>query len=126
MNRSANGNNESWYMHVENPSDKTQRKLRTWFEIGGDGNSDGGKNGYGAFGFQGDTLTWSVGEIRRPNEAAWLVCGGEGELFVNTGAFLYDTPEGCWDHTVSFVSLFSFLNLLGGGFFSFLFFSDLS
>jgi hypothetical protein len=101
MNCSTNGNNESWYMDVENPSDKSQRKLRTWFEIGDGGNG----NGYGAFGFQGDTLTWSVGEIRRPNEAAWLVCGDEGGLFVNTGAFLYDTPEGCWDHTVSFSPL---------------------
>ncbi|KAK0647085.1 hypothetical protein B0T16DRAFT_414669 [Cercophora newfieldiana] len=78
-------------MHVENPVDKTQRKLRTWFAPE--------QNTYGTFAFQGDTLTWSVAEINRPNTAAWLVCNGD-ELFVNTGAFLYQTPEGCWDHTI--------------------------
>jgi hypothetical protein len=80
------------YMHVENPADKTQRKLRTWFEAT--------QNTYGTFAFQGDTLTWSVSDINRPNNAAWLVCTGD-ELFVNTGPFLYQTPEGCFDHTVS-------------------------
>lgn len=80
------------YMHVENPADKTQRKLRTWFEAA--------ENTYGTFAFQGDTLTWSVSDIKRPNTAAWLVCAGD-QLFVNTGAFLYQTPEGCYDHTVS-------------------------
>ncbi|KAK0624005.1 hypothetical protein B0T14DRAFT_411570, partial [Immersiella caudata] len=81
------------YLHVENPTDKTQRKLRTWFTPE--------ENKYGKFDFQGDTLVWGVEDIQRPNKAAWLVCVG-GEVFVNTGAFLYQTPEGCWDHTVSF------------------------
>lgn len=88
------GNGDNWYMHVENPADKTQRKLRTWFEQGKPAT-------YGAFAFQGDTLTWSVEDIKRPNTAAWLVCGEGKELFVNTGAYLYQTPEGCFDHTVS-------------------------
>lgn len=81
------------YLNVENPSDKTQRKLYTEFRES--------KNEYGTFGFQGDTLTWSVAEIKRPNEAAWLVCGDDKELFVNTGAYGWDTPAGCSDQTVS-------------------------
>jgi hypothetical protein len=97
------------YMHVENPADKTQRKLRTWFEAA--------ENTYGTFAFQGDTLTWSVSEIKRPNTAAWLVCAGD-QLFVNTGAFLYQTPEGCFDHTVSCFrcGLFCETMLMGGRF----------
>lgn len=80
------------YLHVENPEDKTQRTLETWFETV--------ENDYGAFAFQGDTVTWHVDDIARPNEAAWLVCG-EQQLFVNTGAYAYDTPAGCADQTVS-------------------------
>lgn len=80
------------YLNVENPADKTQRKLKTWFSTT--------KNAYGTFKFQGDTLTWSVADIKRPNEAAWLVCTGQ-EVFINTGAYLYQTPAGCADQTVS-------------------------
>ncbi|KAK3994179.1 hypothetical protein QBC44DRAFT_392531 [Cladorrhinum sp. PSN332] len=90
QNKFNNGPNT--YLHVENPADKTQRKLKTWFEAT--------PNTFGSFGFQGDTLVWSVAGINRPNNAAWLVCGDEKELFVNTGAFLYDTPAGCFDHTI--------------------------
>lgn len=79
------------YMHVENPEDKTQRKLRTWF--------DNTEANYGTFAFQGDTLVWSVGDIDRQNEAAWLVCDDQ-ELFINTGAYLYQTPQGCADQTI--------------------------
>ncbi|KAJ4402063.1 hypothetical protein N0V85_005384 [Neurospora sp. IMI 360204] len=79
------------YLNVENPSDKTQRKLKTWFSTT--------KNAYGTFKFQGDTLTWSVADIKRPNEAAWLVCTGQ-EVFINTGAYLYQTPAGCADQTI--------------------------
>ncbi|KAK4227816.1 hypothetical protein QBC38DRAFT_184042 [Podospora fimiseda] len=86
------GNGANTYLHIENPTDKTQRKLKTWFETT--------PNTYGTFGFQGDTLVWSVEDIKRPNTAAWLVCGEGKELFVNTGAFLYDTPAGCFDHTI--------------------------
>ncbi|KAK1751346.1 hypothetical protein QBC47DRAFT_434299 [Echria macrotheca] len=85
------GAGKQQYMHVENPADKTQRKLRTWF--------DATPNDYGAFAFQGDTLIWTVADITRPNAAAWLVCEGD-MLFVNTGAFLYNTPAGCFDHTI--------------------------
>ncbi len=86
------GGQAAMYMHVENPADKTQRKLQTWFETT--------PATYGTFAFSGDTLTWSVSDINRPNTAAWLVCAGD-QLFVNTGAFLYQTPEGCYDQTVS-------------------------
>lgn len=79
------------YLNVENPADKTQRKLKTWFSTT--------KNAYGTFKFQGDTLTWSVADIKRPNEAAWLVCTGQ-EVFINTGAYLYQTPAGCADQTI--------------------------
>jgi hypothetical protein len=87
------------YMWVENPADKTQRKLETGFGAE--------KNTYGTFAFQGDTVTWSVADIKRPNTAAWLVCGSGGQLYINTGAYAYDTPAGCADETVS-LSLFSF------------------
>ncbi|KAJ2895248.1 hypothetical protein MKZ38_006748 [Zalerion maritima] len=79
------------YMHVENPDDKTQRKLTTWFAED--------PTDYGTFEFQGDTLTWSVDDIDRQNNAAWLVCEDQ-ELFVNTGAYAYLTPEGCADQTI--------------------------
>lgn len=82
------------YMGVENPSNKSQRTLETWF------NST--ENDYGTFAFQGDTLTWTVDDIARPNTAAWLVCGDEGQLFINTGAYAYETPDGCADETVCF------------------------
>lgn len=90
------GEGGDMYLHVENPDDKTQRTLETWFadEV----------NDYGTFAFQGDTVTWHVDDIARPNEAAWLVCDAQ-QLFINTGAYAYDTPEGCADQTVSMPSL---------------------
>ena len=51
------------YMEVENPTNKSQRTLGTWFSETG--------NPYGTFALQGDTLTWSVADIARPNVAAW-------------------------------------------------------
>ncbi|KAI1363286.1 carbohydrate-binding module family 1 protein [Xylaria arbuscula] len=83
---------DTLYMWVEDPTNKTQRTLETWF--------DADVNPYGEFAFQGDTLTWSVEDISRPNVAAWLVCGDEGQLYINTGAYAYDTPEGCADQTI--------------------------
>ncbi|KAF9895320.1 hypothetical protein FE257_000224 [Aspergillus nanangensis] len=79
------------YMNVENVADKTQRKLQTWFNET--------ENAYGEFGFQGDTLTWSVADINRPNTAAWYACEAQ-QLYINTGAYLYQTPEGCSDATI--------------------------
>lgn len=81
------------YMNVEDPTDKTQRKLQTWFAET--------KNAYGTFVFQGDTVTWSVADINRPNNGAWLVCEDQ-KLFVNTGAYAYLTPAGCADETIHY------------------------
>ncbi|KAK9770397.1 hypothetical protein SCAR479_12966 [Seiridium cardinale] len=86
------GGSDLLYMGVENPTNKTQRTLETWF------NST--ENDYGTFAFQGDTLTWSVEDISRPNNAAWLVCGDAGQLYINTGAYAYETPDGCADETI--------------------------
>lgn len=58
-------------------------------------------NAYGAFKYSGDALQWAVAGVTRPNDSAWLVCGGQ-ELFVNLGSYGYQTPEGCADQTVSF------------------------
>lgn len=85
------------YMNVEDPVNKTQRTLRTWFNRT--------QNQYGTFGFQGDAVTWSVGDIARPNVAAWYFCGDESRLFINTGPYGYQTPEGCFDETVCLFEL---------------------
>jgi hypothetical protein len=84
----------SLYLHVAPPTNPAspERTLRTFFSV------DEGT--YGTFGLQGDTLTWHVDEINRPNEAAWLVCDDQ-QLFVNTGPYGYQTPAGCADQTVS-------------------------
>lgn len=81
------------YMNVEDIPDKTQRKLQTWFNET--------ENPYGTFAIQGDTITWSVSDIDRPNNAAWYVCEAD-RLYINTGPYLYQTPEGCSDQTVSY------------------------
>lgn len=91
------------YMWVERPassSGATPRTLATWFNAT--------KNPFGAFAFQGDALTWSAPEVQRQNVAAWLVCKGQA-LFINTGAYAYQTPAGCSDQTVR---RFSFLSCL--------------
>lgn len=82
------------YLWVEEPADKANppRTLATFF--------NGTKNPFGTFAWQGDTLTWSVSSIKRQNVAAWLVCAKQ-ELFINTGAYGYQTPSGCADQTVS-------------------------
>ncbi|KAI0970663.1 hypothetical protein F4678DRAFT_435888 [Xylaria arbuscula] len=81
------------YLHVEKPADLTQRTLATWFNTT--------KNDFGAFAWQGDALTWSTPEVKRQNVAAWLVCTSQA-LFVNTGAYGYQTPGGCADQTIHY------------------------
>ncbi|SPN98421.1 uncharacterized protein DNG_01466 [Cephalotrichum gorgonifer] len=83
------------YLHVERPADLASppRTLATTFN---ETESD-----FGQFVFNGDALTWSVEGMRRENQAAWLVCGGD-ELFINTGAYGYMTPAGCSDHTIHY------------------------
>jgi hypothetical protein len=80
------------YLNVEKPADLTQRTLATWFNTT--------KNTFGTFVFQGDALTWSTPDIQRQNLAAWLVCKNQA-LFINAGAYGYQTPSGCADQTVS-------------------------
>ncbi|EON97718.1 putative carbohydrate-binding module family 1 protein [Phaeoacremonium minimum UCRPA7] len=81
------------YMNVEKPDDFTQRALATWFNTT--------KNTFGTFAFQGDAVTWSTPEVKRQNLAAWLVCKGQA-LFINTGAYAYQTPAGCADQTIHY------------------------
>lgn len=96
------------YMWVEEPADKANppRTLATWFNAT--------KNPFGTFAWQGDTLTWSVPSVKRQNVAAWLVCKGQA-LFVNTGAYGYQTPAGCADQTVSFCLFLCVSAGCGGG-----------
>ncbi|KAH8880300.1 hypothetical protein GQ53DRAFT_833459 [Thozetella sp. PMI_491] len=83
----------SLYLNVEKPTDLTQRTLATWFNAT--------KNEFGTFVFQGDAVTWSTPEIKRQNLAAWLVCKNSA-LYINTGAYGYQTPSGCSDETIHF------------------------
>lgn len=81
------------YMQVEQPADPANppRTLATSFNTS--------KNTFGTFVFQGDAVTWSAPTVKRQNLAAWLVCAKQ-QLFINTGAYNYQTPAGCADETV--------------------------
>lgn len=85
--------NPPLYMWVQEPTDKANppRTLSTWFNTT--------KSPFGTFAWQGDTLVWTVANVKRQNAAAWLVCAKQ-QLYVNTGAYAYQTPSGCSDHTV--------------------------
>ncbi|PKS07358.1 hypothetical protein jhhlp_005960 [Lomentospora prolificans] len=89
----SGGSADKLYLHVEKPDDLTQRKLATWFNTT--------QNEFGTFEFNGDAVVWSTPEVRRENLAAWLACE-ENALFINTGAYAYNTPAGCSDHTIHF------------------------
>lgn len=82
------------YMSVARPADLASppRTLATSFGAA--------KNAFGTFAFQGDAVTWSTPDLQRQNLAAWLVCANQS-LFINTGAYGYQTPSGCADETVS-------------------------
>ncbi|KAF8312540.1 hypothetical protein DL93DRAFT_1317094 [Clavulina sp. PMI_390] len=58
-------------------------------------------NVYGTFNWSGDALQWSVANITRPNNSAWLVCESQ-HLYVNLGAYDYMTPAGCADETIHY------------------------
>lgn len=58
------------------------------------------KNTYGNFSFVGDGVVWSEASIDRPNPIAWLVCEDQS-VYINLGPYLYNTPAGCVDETVS-------------------------
>ncbi|KAL1870565.1 hypothetical protein VTK73DRAFT_2540 [Phialemonium thermophilum] len=83
------------YLQVERPADLTNppRTLATWFNTT--------KNDFGTFEFSGDALTWSHPDVKRQNLAAWLVCKDQA-LFINTGAYSYQTPAGCADETIHY------------------------
>ncbi|KAI1775094.1 hypothetical protein F4818DRAFT_61221 [Hypoxylon cercidicola] len=83
------------YLHVEKPANLASppRTLATSFNTT--------ENTFGTFVFQGDALTWSVPDIQRQNLAAWLVCANQA-LFINTGAYGYQTPSGCADQTIHY------------------------
>ncbi|KAI1749969.1 hypothetical protein F4782DRAFT_510864 [Xylaria castorea] len=81
------------YLHVEKPADFAQRTLATWFNVT--------RNNFGTFAWQGDALTWSAPDVKRQNLAAWLVCASQA-LFINTGAYAYQTPAGCADQTIHY------------------------
>lgn len=92
------------YLHIEQPDDLADppRALAATFAEA--------ESEFGEFVFNGDALTWNAEGMTRENDAAWLVCEG-GALFVNTGAYGYQTPEGCSDHTVSFMACWCFRSL---------------
>jgi hypothetical protein len=47
--------------------------------------------------------------VQRQNVAAWYVCENQS-LWINLGAYLYGTPAGCADQTVSFCWISSLLS----------------
>ncbi|KAJ0115444.1 hypothetical protein J7T55_012724 [Diaporthe amygdali] len=83
------------YLHVEKPADLASppRTLATSFNTT--------QNSFGTFAFQGDAVTWSAPGLQRQNVAAWLVCQNQA-LFINTGAYAYQTPAGCADQTIHY------------------------
>ncbi|KAK7029420.1 hypothetical protein VNI00_014674 [Paramarasmius palmivorus] len=57
----------------------------------------------GTFVFSGDTVEWSSPNVKRSQNNAWLVCpdaDGNRLLYVNLGAYGYQTPSGCADQTI--------------------------
>ncbi|KAG7095765.1 hypothetical protein E1B28_006470 [Marasmius oreades] len=83
------------YAIVEDLTDPTVKKLKvTWSTSPATA---------GTFDFSGDTLEWSNPAITRPQNNAWLVCpdsAGNRDLYVNLGAYAYQTPAGCADQTI--------------------------
>ena len=80
------------YANVQQPADSSVTKLAMTFEAT--------PNSFGTFSFSGGAVQWSVPSISRPNPSAWLVCAAQ-QLFINLGAYDYNTPAGCADETVS-------------------------
>jgi len=81
------------YMNVSPQANSSETMLPVSFEKT--------QNSYGTFAFQGDAVTWTISSITRPNTAAWYVCAGE-QLFINLGAYDYNTPSGCADETIHY------------------------
>ncbi|KAI1334423.1 hypothetical protein F5Y15DRAFT_420819 [Xylariaceae sp. FL0016] len=87
--------NPPLYLNVEKPPDPASppRTLATRFNTT--------ENTFGSFIFSGDAVTWSAPDVKRQNLAAWLVCKDQA-LFINTGAYAYQTPSGCADRTIHY------------------------
>ena len=81
----------SLYANVELQANSTVTKLAMTFKTR--------ENAYGTFAFSGDAVQWTVPSISRPYLSAWLVCADQ-QMFINFGAYDYDTPSGCADETV--------------------------
>jgi hypothetical protein len=84
------------YANVQVQADSSVTKLAVTFNTT--------QNTYGTFAFSGDAVQWSIASISRPNLSAWLVCTNQ-QLFINLGAYDYETPAGCADETVSSKSI---------------------
>ncbi|KDQ50267.1 carbohydrate-binding module family 1 protein [Jaapia argillacea MUCL 33604] len=57
----------------------------------------------GTFSFSGDTLEWVNANITRQQNDAWYICpdsAGNADVYINLGAYDYDTPAGCEDETI--------------------------
>jgi hypothetical protein len=81
------------YLNVSPQTNSSETKLPVSFETT--------QNTYGTFAFSGDAVQWSISSIDRPNLSAWLVCTDQ-QLFINLGAYDYDTPSGCADETIHY------------------------
>jgi len=86
------------YAVVEGPANSTVTKLKmSWSTSPASGVNAG------TFVFSGDTVEWSIPTISRPQTNAWLVCpdaAGNKDVYVNLGAYDYETPAGCADETI--------------------------
>jgi len=81
------------YLNVAPQTNTSETKLPVTFATT--------QNTYGTFAFSGDAVQWSIASIDRPNLSAWLVCANQ-QLFINLGAYDYDTPSGCADETIHY------------------------
>lgn len=65
------------YGIVQPPADSTVTKLSVTWETSL-------AAAYGTFAWSGDALQWTVANITRPNNSAWLVCESQ-HLYINLG-----------------------------------------
>ena len=110
----------SLYAAVEARANRTVTKLKM---SGQDTPASG--DAAGTFMWSGDTVEWSIPSISRPQlnvsaignfrrlrecvsdvaivVQAWLVCAdedGNKDVYINLGAYDYETPAGCADETI--------------------------
>lgn len=93
------GDGSLLYGSVEPRADPSVMKLRLSFS------KTPAPASAGTFAFSGDALQWTIANITRPNNSAWLACPdgtGAVPLFVNLGPYAYNTPADCSDETIHF------------------------